>query len=118
MPDLVPVLSVVAAVSPGKTEFVNAGRLRIKESDRIASVCRMLHALGANCEEKDEGLTVYGGKLRGGTVDGENDHRIVMSAAVAATVCSEPLIILGTEAVDKSYPAFFDDYRKLGGKIL
>lgn len=118
VPDLVPVLSVVAAVSPGKTEFVNAGRLRIKESDRIASVCRMLHALGANCEEKDEGLTVYGGKLRGGTVDGENDHRIVMSAAVAATVCSEPLIILGTEAVDKSYPAFFDDYRKLGGKIL
>ena len=56
VPDLVPVLSVVAAVSPGKTEFINGARLRIKESDRIASVCRMLRALGADCEEKPEGI--------------------------------------------------------------
>ena len=118
VPDLVPVLSVVAAVCPGKTEFVNAGRLRIKESDRIASVCRMLSALGANCEEKAEGLAVYGGNLRGGIVDGENDHRIVMSAAVAAIACREPVTILGAEAVEKSYPTFFEDYKKLGGKIL
>ena len=118
VPDLVPVLSVVAAVCPGKTEFINAGRLRIKESDRIASVCRMLSALGANCEEKAEGLAVYGGNLRGGIVDGENDHRIVMSAAVAAIACREPVTILGTEAVEKSYPTFFEDYKKLGGKIL
>ena len=118
VPDLVPVLSVLAAVSPGKTEFINAGRLRIKESDRIASVCRMLSALGAQCEEKAEGLTVWGGQLRGGTVDGENDHRIVMSAAVAAIACCEPVTILGVEAADKSYPAFFEDYKKLGGKIL
>lgn len=117
VPDLVPVLSVLAAVSPGKTEFINAGRLRIKESDRIASVCRMLSALGARCEEKAEGITVYGGSLRGGTVDAENDHRIAMSAAVAAIACSEPVSILGAEAVNKSYPAFFEDYSKLGGKI-
>lgn len=118
VPDLVPVLSVLAAVSPGKTEFINAGRLRIKESDRIASVCRMLRALGGKCDEKAEGLTVYGGSLRGGTVDGENDHRIVMSAAVAAIACLEPVTILGAEAVDKSYPTFFEDYKKLGGKLL
>lgn len=117
VPDLVPILSVVAAVSPGVTEFVNAGRLRIKESDRIASVCRMLRALGAACEEKAEGLVVHGGSLRGGTLDSENDHRIVMSAAVAAIACKEPVTILGAEAADKSYPAFFDDYKKLGGKI-
>ena len=117
VPDLVPVLSVLAAVSPGKTEFVNAGRLRIKESDRIASVCRMLSALGARCEEQDTGIVVHGGGLRGGTVEGENDHRIVMSAAVAALACTEPVTILGAEAVDKSYPGFFEDYRKLGGEI-
>ena len=115
--DLVPILSVVAAVSPGKTEFINAGRLRIKESDRISSVCRMLSALGASCEEKAEGLVVYGGRLRGGTVNGENDHRIVMSAAIAAIACDEPVTIVGAEAVEKSYPAFFEDYKKLGGKI-
>ena len=78
----------------------------------------MLSALGANCEEKAEGLAVYGGNLRGGIVDGENDHRIVMSAAVAAIACREPVTILGTEAVEKSYPTFFEDYKKLGGKIL
>ena len=118
VPDLVPVLSVVAAVSPGVTRFVNAGRLRIKESDRISSVCRMLRSLGAECAEEAEGLSVIGGSLRGGTVDGENDHRIVMSAAVAAIACREPVTVLGAEAVEKSYPAFFEDYKKLGGKIL
>lgn len=118
VPDLVPILSVVAAVSPGTTEFINGARLRIKESDRIASVCRMLSSLGIECEEKAEGLVVHGGKLRGATVDGANDHRIVMSAAVAAIACSEPVTILGAQAADKSYPAFFEDYKKLGGKIL
>ncbi len=117
VPDLVPVLSVLAAVSPGTTEFINGGRLRIKESDRITSVCSMLRALGADCEEKPEGLVVRSGKLRGGTVDGVNDHRIVMSAAIAAIACTEPVTIIGAEAAAKSYPAFFEDYKKLGGNI-
>jgi len=117
VPDLVPILSVVAAVSPGKTEFINGARLRIKESDRISSVCRMLRALGAQCEEKAEGLVVTGAKLSGGIVDSENDHRIVMSAAVAAIACEASVTINGAEAADKSYPAFFEDYKKLGGKI-
>lgn len=119
IPDLVPILSVVAAAAKGRTEFINAGRLRIKESDRIASVCRMIRAMGGECQELSEGLIVEGsGRLRGGTVDGENDHRIVMSAAVAAIICDNPVTILGAEASAKSYPAFFEDYRKLGGKTL
>ena len=119
IPDLVPVLAVAAAGSVGRTEFINAGRLRIKESDRIASVCRMLRALGGRCEELAEGLIIDGsGKLRGGSVDGENDHRIVMSAAVAAIICDEPVTVLGAQASAKSYPGFFDDYRTLGGKTL
>ena len=119
IPDLVPVLAVAAAGSVGRTEFINAGRLRIKESDRIASVCRMIKALGGECTELPEGLIVEGcGSLRGGTVDGENDHRIVMSAAVAAIICKEPVTIVGAQASAKSYPGFFDDYRMLGGKTL
>ena len=119
IPDLVPVLAVAAAGSVGRTEFINAGRLRIKESDRIASVCRMIKALDGDCTELAEGLIVNGcGKLRGGTVDGENDHRIVMSAAVAAIICKDPVTILGAQAAAKSYPGFFDDYRTLGGKTL
>lgn len=119
IPDLVPVLAVVAAGSKGRSEFINAGRLRIKESDRIASVCRMIRALGGQCTELAEGLIVEGsGSLCGGRVDGENDHRIVMSAAVAATICKEPVTILGAQAAAKSYPRFFDDYRMLGGKTL
>ena len=112
-------MAVATAGSVGRTEFINAGRLRIKESDRIASVCRMLRALGGSCTELAEGLIVEGsGSLCGGQVDGENDHRIVMSAAVAAIICSGPVTILGAQAAAKSYPGFFDDYRMLGGKTL
>ena len=60
-------------------------------------------------------MTVYGTGLTGGTVDAKNDHRIAMSAAIAATVCREPVTILGAECVSKSYPQFFEEYRKLGG---
>lgn len=119
IPDLVPVLSVLAAATPGKTEFVNAGRLRIKESDRLAAVRGMITALGGDCEELEEGLVIHGKpRLSGGIVDGENDHRIVMSAAVASIVCEKPVRILGAQAVEKSYPAFFEDFEKLGGQLL
>ena len=117
-PDLVPPLAVVAAVSPGETRFANAGRLRLKESDRLRSVCAMLNALGAEAEERPEELVIRGREsLRGGVVDSCRDHRIAMSAAVAALACHEPVTILGAEAVEKSYPAFWKDYRSLGGRI-
>ena len=117
IPDLLPPLAVMAAGRNSVTRFVNAGRLRIKESDRLQSVCAMLRALGIDAEEGPESLTVRGGTLRGGTVDGANDHRIVMAAAIAASRCASPVTILGAEAVQKSYPDFFDHYRALGGEV-
>ena len=116
-PDLLPPLAVMAAVRTGTTHFVNAARLRIKESDRLAAVSRMLTALGGQAEEGPDSLTVCGSPtLTGGTADGCNDHRIVMAAAIAATACRTPVTILGAEAVSKSYPDFFEVYRSLGGE--
>ena len=115
-PDLLPPLAVMAAVRRGTTRFTNAARLRMKESDRLTAVCRMLGALGGRAEEGADHLTVHGvPALRGGTVDGCGDHRIVMAAAIAATACTEPVTIPGAEAVAKSYPDFFEIYRSLGG---
>ena len=117
VPDLIPVLSVAAAVSPGKTEFINAGRLRIKESDRLETTAAMLASLGADVTERPDGLTVRGvERLAGGVVDSANDHRIAMSAAVASTVCRDAVTVLGAQCVDKSYPRFWDDFESLGGQ--
>ena len=117
IPDLVPALAVAAAQGGGVTRFVGAGRLRIKESDRIASVSAMLRSLGGQAEEGPDFLTVYPTGLVGGTVSAENDHRIAMAAAVASTICRAPVTVLGAEAVEKSYPAFWQDFRALGGEI-
>ena len=114
IPDLVPILSIVAGAKKGAT-FTNIQRLRIKESDRVASTIAMLEALGGRAWATEDTLTVCGTGYRGGTVDAQNDHRIAMSAAIAATVCTEPVTILGAECVQKSYPKFFEEYRRLGG---
>jgi len=115
IPDLVPVLSVVAAAAAGTTRIYNAGRLRIKESDRIKTVCAMLQNLGADAEETEDGLIIHGGKpLIGGTVDSANDHRIAMSAAIAGVLCD--VTVEGAEAVRKSYPKFWNDLDMLRGK--
>jgi len=116
-PDLLPPMAVMAAVREGTTHFVNGARLRIKESDRLATVHALLTALGGQAREGDDSLTVHGlPALKGGTVDGANDHRIVMAAAIAATACQSPVTILGAQAVSKSYPDFFEVYRSLGGE--
>lgn len=118
-PDLVPALAVAAAGFPGRTALVGAARLRLKESDRLASVAALLRALGGAVEEGAESLTIHGGApLTGGTVDGCGDHRIVMAAAVAATAASSPVTILGAQAVAKSYPDFFRDFKALGGNLI
>ncbi len=117
-PDLLPPLAVMAAVRRGTTHFTHAARLRLKESDRLATVARMLKALGGAVSEEEDGLTVYGvSTLPGGVVDGANDHRIVMAAAIAATRCQGPVVIRGAEAVRKSYPNFWRDYENLGGAV-
>jgi 3-phosphoshikimate 1-carboxyvinyltransferase len=118
IPDLIPILAVVAAVRPGITTFNHAERLRLKESDRLETTVRLIRDLGGDAEERPDGMVIRGKPLlRGGQVDGCNDHRIVMSAAIAATVCTEPVTIIGAEAVNKSYPGFFRDYKGLGGRI-
>lgn len=118
-PDLVPPLAARAALRPGQiTRIIHAERLRIKESDRLASVTSVLNAMGAQVEEHPDALTIYGvSALKGGvTVDSWNDHRIAMMAAAAATRCQSPVTITGAECVRKSYPHFWQDYQKLGGQ--
>ena len=119
-PDLVPPLAAMAALRPGQTtRITNAARLRIKESDRLASVTQVLGALGADITEGPDSLTIRGkDSLTGGVkVDSFNDHRIAMMAAVAATRCGKPVTVTGAECVAKSYPNFWEDYEALGGKI-
>jgi len=117
IPDLAPPLAVLAASRDGITEFVNGERLRFKESDRIKSIVAMINDLGGHAEEMEDGFVITGtGSLVGGDVDSYGDHRIVMAAAIASGICSEPVYIEGAEAVCKSYPDFFEQFRKLGGK--
>ena len=119
-PDLVPPLAAMAALRNGYATYMgNAARLRLKESDRLATVAQTLNALGAQVEEGPDFLKITGkdGLAGGVTVDCCNDHRIAMMAAVAATRCREPVTLLGAECVSKSYPNFWDDYRMLGGKF-
>ena len=116
IPDLIPVLSVVAAGAEGETQIRNARRLRLKESDRLHSTTEMLSALGAEITEQDDGLVIRGKPmLSGGTVDSFGDHRIAMAAAVAATICREAVEIQDPDCVQKSYPRFWEDFGRLTG---
>jgi len=114
IPDLVPILAVAAAAKEGAV-FTSIARLRIKESDRVAAVIAMLEALGGRARADADTLTIEAAALTGGTVDARNDHRIAMAAAIAATVCTAPVTIRGAECVAKSYPAFWEEYKRLGG---
>lgn len=114
IPDLVPILAVVSGAKMGAT-FENIGRLRLKESDRVASVAAILENLGCTVDTTQDTLTVHPAPYRGGTIDAVGDHRIAMAAAIAATVASGPVTILGAQCVSKSYPSFWEEYRRLGG---
>ena len=117
-PDLVPPLAAVAAFAEGVTRITGAARLRLKESDRIATVSAAINSLGGRATALDDGLVIEGAlELAGGTVDAANDHRIAMMAAVMAGRCAGPVTILGAECVNKSYPAFFEDLSSLGGNV-
>lgn len=117
MPDLLPVLAVVASAAGGRTQLVHAARLRLKESDRLSATAAMIRDLGGTVREYPDGLVIDGGGLHGGTVDVRGDHRMVMAAAIAAGICTTDVVMDGAEAVEKSYPSFFDDYRSLGGRV-
>lgn len=115
IPDLMPILAVVFGATTGAV-FIDIARLRLKESDRVASVCNMLTNLGVNALATDNTLTVMPGVYHSCTIDAANDHRIAMAAAIAATVAKGPITILGAECVAKSYPTFWQEYKLLGGK--
>jgi 3-phosphoshikimate 1-carboxyvinyltransferase len=113
--DEIPVLAVAAAAAEGDTAFADAAELRVKESDRIATVVSALAALGARSESRPDGLVVHGQSgrpLRGGKVDSVGDHRVAMAMAVAALISAEPVEIAGWEAVATSYPTFEEDYQR------
>ncbi len=116
IPDLVPILAVVAGAKAGAV-FENAHRLRLKETDRLETTAAMLRNLGGKVEISGNSLIVHPTGYTGGTVDATGDHRIAMAAAIAATVCTNPVTILGAEAVEKSYPGFWRDYETLGGSL-
>ena len=116
IPDLIPVVSVVAAAADGESRITGAARLRLKESDRLRTTAHLLRALGSHVEELPDGLIIRPASLCGGTVDAANDHRIAMSAAVAASLCA--VTVEGKECVNKSYPRFWEDYASVKGERL
>lgn len=116
-PDLTPTLAVLGALAEGTTHINNAEHVRFKETDRLRAITVELRKMGADIEERQDGLTIKGGTLKGATVDGYDDHRIVMALAVAGLAARGTTKISTAESVDISYPAFFNDLKKLGAKV-
>lgn len=118
IPDLVPILSVVAALSEGTTHIMGASRLRLKESNRLEAIQQALSSLGANIQELEDGLIIEGTSALGkANVCGQGDHRIVMALCIAATRAADKVSINDANSISKSYPSFFEDYDKLGGMV-
>lgn len=120
IPDLVPIITVLGTLQNGKTtRIVNAERLRIKESDRLKAIATEMNKIGADIEELNDGLIIKGkDSLKGNaTVSSWNDHRIAMSLAIAVTKCTDEIILEDYQAVNKSYPDFWNDYKSLGGIV-
>lgn len=116
IPDMVPALAVAGAYAEGTTVIKGAERLRLKESDRIESVTYNLKKLGADITPTPDGMIIKHSNLIGAELKGYNDHRIVMAMTVAATGANGESVIDDAESINKSYPAFFEDYNNLGGK--
>lgn len=117
IPDLAPVCSVLAACAKGQSVFTGIERLKIKESDRVKTTLDMLKVAGVSASEENGKMYINGGKIHGAVFSGANDHRIVMSSAILASVAECESRILGADAIGKSYPEFFQDYGLLGGKV-
>lgn len=117
-PDLVPVCAALASFAKGTTKIYGARRLRIKESDRLSTLPSELRKMGVKIEEDEDGLMINGPcSLKGATVSSHNDHRIAMACAIVALKAEGRTQIIDAESVDKSYPNFFNDLRKLGGNV-
>ena len=117
MPDLLPILSSLACSIEGESTFINGARLRLKESDRLEAVAQLAHDSGGTVRVEEDNLYIRGtGTLTGGTVDCVNDHRLVMAGALNALIATSPMILKDSEAISKSYPHFFTDWKQLGGE--
>ena len=114
IPDLIPILSVIAAFRDGAV-FTDISRLRFKESDRVESILATLKAFGCQCEADNNKMVIHPCSFRGCTIHSFGDHRIVMAAAIAATVADGVVTIQDAQCVQKSYPGFWETYRALGG---
>lgn len=119
IPDIVPILAVIAAFSDGLTKIRNVGRLRIKECDRLYAITSQLCGLGASVCTDGDTLVINGANrnIKGGRAKSFNDHRIAMSIAIASTRCDCPVILEDCECVEKSYPRFWDDFKSIGGRV-
>ena len=116
IPDLAPILSVLAAYAEGESVFTKVGRLRDKESDRLLAIRTMLSAAGIETKEEGDAMLIRGGKPKGGGFDSYRDHRMCMSAAVLAAFAEGDSLINDMDCVKKSYPAFWEDFTRVGGK--
>lgn len=116
IPDMVPAIAVTAAFADGRTVIRGAQRLRFKESDRIEAIVSNLKKMGVNVTETDDGMIIDPSSVSGASVKGYNDHRIVMAFSVAGLFAAGKTRIDDAESVNKTYPSFFDDFKKLGGK--
>jgi 3-phosphoshikimate 1-carboxyvinyltransferase len=119
IPDIVPVIAAVAAATEGQTVIYNAEKLRTKENDQLGAIETVLRDIGVDAASNTDGLIIKGRpELRGGTTSSLGDHRLVMMAAIVSTACEGPVAIKNAEVISKSYPGFFDDFAKLGGKVI
>jgi len=119
IPDLGPILTVLACFAKGKSRLYNGTRLRIKESDRVTSMVTELSKMGAIIQEIGDEIHVEGQEcLEGGvTLSSWGDHRVAMALSIAAIRCKKSVVLTGAECVSKSYLKFWDDYKALGGVI-
>lgn len=115
--DELPVIMAAAARAQGKTVIRGAGELRVKESDRLATMCAGLKALGVVVEELEDGAVITGGPVLGGEADAAGDHRIAMSLAVLGLAAENPVVIRGAEWIATSYPGFVADLAALGANM-
>lgn len=119
IPDIAPALTAAMCIAKGKSVITGGKRLRMKESDRITATAEAFKAIGADIEATEDGMIIDGKpKLKGGVSSSYHDHRIAMALAALAAACEGSITIKDAQAVNKSYPAFFEDYVKLGGIIV
>jgi 3-phosphoshikimate 1-carboxyvinyltransferase len=116
-PDLLPTVAAVGAAAEGTTRITDCEHVRLKETDRVAAMAAELSKMGVDVEEYEDELVVHGGGLEGATVRGHDDHRIVMSLAVAALAADGDTVIEGADHVDVSFPSFFEVLSDLGADI-